>query len=287
VPDTLFYTALVIAALFLAFVLVERRFPLRHPTRAIASRLFLNLLFSALAFLTAAAIIRPTVASLLQWSDLNTFGLLHLVDLPPTARFALGFLLMDLSFYYWHVANHRIPFLWRFHNVHHLDPDLDVSTGFRFHFGEVALSAAFRVVQVTVIGLTAWTYITYELIFQANTLFHHSNTRLPIALERALSWVLVTPRMHGIHHSQVRDEANSNYSVVFSWWDRIHRSIGLDIPQSSIVVGVPGYSRLEDNRFWSLVSAPFRRQREYWGTADPRRATKSRSRKEHRHRLAE
>jgi sterol desaturase/sphingolipid hydroxylase (fatty acid hydroxylase superfamily) len=166
------------------------------------------------------------------------------------------------------VANHRIPFLWRFHNVHHIDPELDVSTAFRFHCGEVALSAGFRVVQVAAIGPPAWIFLIYEGVFQANTVFHHSNVRLPIQVERRLNWVLVTPRMHGIHHSQVRDETNSNYSVVFSWWDRLHRTLGLSIPQRDIVIGVPAYSAPTDNRFWDNLLLPFRAQRDYWRRPD-------------------
>src|SRR4029453_13648984 len=110
------------------------------------------------------------------------------------------------SFYYWHVANHKVALLWRFHNVHHMDPELDVSPGFRFPFGEVFLSTFFRVAQVGLLGISFASFAAYELVFQANTLFHHSNTRLPIRLERFLNAILVTPRMHGIHHSQVRRE---------------------------------------------------------------------------------
>ncbi len=284
----LFYTATVVAGVFVLLLSVERFFALRKPTRALVPRLLLNLLMSGLAFLTAVVIIRPTVAALIQWSGQNRFGLLHIMSLPAAVQFTLGFLLMDLSFYYWHVANHRIPLFWRFHNVHHLDPDLDASTAFRFHFGEVALSAGFRVVQVTAIGVSTWIYVVYELAFQVNTVFHHSNIRLPIKLEQVLNWFIVTPRMHGIHHSQVRDETNSNYSVVFSWWDRLHRSIGLDIPQSDLLIGVPAYSKPEDNRFWNLVLAPFRKQRQYWIGLDGRPVLMtSRSRKQNCHRLAE
>src|SRR5690606_5035552 len=121
------------------------------------------------------------------------------------------------------------PFLWRFHNVHHLDPDLDVSTALRFHFGEIAFSAAFRVVQISAIGVGAPVYWAYELCFQAGTLFHHSNVRLPLRLERALSRLLVTPRMHGIHHSQVEAEASSNYGVLLPWWDLLHRTLRLNV----------------------------------------------------------
>src|SRR6185503_18602759 len=105
-----------------------------------------------------------------------------------------------------------------------IDPDLDVSTGFRFHFGEIALSSIFRVVQIGLIGPSLTTFLVYELVFLVNTLFHHSNVRLPVDVERLLNKVFVTPRMHGIHHSQVRTELNSNFSVVFSWWDRLHRT---------------------------------------------------------------
>ena len=152
-------------------------------------------------------LVRPAALAVLRSTSEVPFGLIHIVPLPPSVRFVVAFLLMDLLFYWWHLANHRIPFLWRFHNVHHIDPDLDVSTAFRFHFGEIAMSAGFRALQIGVIGLSAPMFAAYELVFQANTLFHHSNVRLPIGVERWLALVLVTPRMHGIHHSQARDES--------------------------------------------------------------------------------
>jgi sterol desaturase/sphingolipid hydroxylase (fatty acid hydroxylase superfamily) len=185
--------------------------------------------------------------------------------MPRAAGWIGAFLLLDLSFYYWHRANHRWPLLWRFHNVHHVDPDLDVSTALRFHFGEVLLSAGFRAVQVLLIGPPVAAYMAYEVVFQANTLFHHSNVRLPLRVERVLHRLLVTPRMHGIHHSQVKGETDSNYSVVFPWWDRLHRSLVLGIPQRDVAIGVPGYARPEDNRLAALALVPFRRQRDYWG----------------------
>ena len=229
-------TPLIVVAILALLLVLERLFPLRKRTRVLAGRLLVNFSISALTFLIAAVLVRPTALATLHWANAKTFGVIHLVPLPAPLEFALGFLLMDLAFYYWHIVNHRVPFFWRFHNVHHIDPDLDVSTGFRFHFGEVAMSAVFRVVQVSVIGLSGWAFAVYELVFQANTLFHHSNWRLPIRLERLLNTMLVTPRMHGIHHSQVRGETNSNYGVVFCWWDKLHRTIGLNIQQSKIEI---------------------------------------------------
>jgi sterol desaturase/sphingolipid hydroxylase (fatty acid hydroxylase superfamily) len=219
-----------------------------------------NACLSGLTFAVAMLLVRPVTLGLLEWTSDTPFGLVHIMPIPVAAQFGLSFLLMDLTFYWWHVANHRVAFLWRFHNVHHIDPDLDVSTAFRFHFGEVALSAGFRVVQVGAIGLSAWMFALYELVFQANTLFHHSNVRLPIRIERLLNLVLVTPRMHGIHHSQVRGETDSNYSVVFSWWDRLHRTLGLNIPQSDIVIGVPGYADAADNSVLNTFLLPYWRR---------------------------
>jgi len=261
------------AGLFLA----ERRAALRRQTRPILGRLLVNAGSAALAFAAAVFLVRPAALTVMRSTSGEPFGLIHIVPLPPSARFVVSFLLMDLLFYWWHLANHWIPFLWRFHNVHHIDPDLDVSTAFRFHFGEIAMSAGFRALQIGVIGLSAPMFAAYEFVFQANTLFHHSNVRLPIGVERWLALVLVTPRMHGIHHSQARDETNSNYSVVFSWWDRLHRTIGLNVPQADIVVGVPAYSGPDDNTISNALLLPFRRQRDYWilpdGTPVGRRST--------------
>src|SRR5438093_2535978 len=252
------------AAVFVALFVLEGLLPLRRRCSSLLPRVILNLIISAAAFAVAAILVRPAATAALSWATQKPFGLVHLIALPPALGFIASFLLMDLTFYWWHLANHRIGFLWRFHNVHHVDPDLDVSTGFRFHFGEVGMSAAFRVVQVLLIGISMPTFAVYELVFQANTLFHHSNVRLPIRLERLLNKALVTPRMHGIHHSQVQRETNSNYGVGFPWWDRLHDTLALNIPQSETAIGAPGYCLPDDNRLGNALLMPFRKQRDYW-----------------------
>jgi sterol desaturase/sphingolipid hydroxylase (fatty acid hydroxylase superfamily) len=261
-------TLAVTATVFVALSVLEHFIPLRRRCSSVLPRVILNLIISAAAFAVAAILVRPAAMATLSWATQKPFGLVHLVALPPVLGFIASFLLMDLTFYWWHLANHRIGFLWRFHNVHHIDPDLDVSTGFRFHFGEVTMSAAFRVAQVLLIGISMPAFAVYELVFQANTLFHHSNLRLPIRLERILNKVLVTPRMHGIHHSQVRRETNSNYGVVFPWWDRVHRTLGLNIPQAEIAIGIAGYSLPDDNQLRNALLMPFRKQRDYWRRSD-------------------
>ena len=255
-------------ALFALLFGLERFLPLRRSTRSLLGRLVVNIAISVLTFLAAAALVQPAAQWALSWSGEKPFGLVHLVALPAWLELALSFLLMDLAFYYWHLANHRAPFLWRFHNVHHADPDLDVSTAFRFHFGEVALSSLFTLIQVTFIGPSAWAFAVYQTAFQAEVLFHHSNLRLPIGFERLLNKIIVTPRMHGIHHSQVQRENNSNFGTVFPWWDRLHRTLGLNIPQSRLTIGIPGYSSPQDNTAANALLMPFRKQRDYWRTPE-------------------
>jgi sterol desaturase/sphingolipid hydroxylase (fatty acid hydroxylase superfamily) len=257
-------TAAVLGAAYVLLFLFERALPLRRSKERLLPRLVVNVVISAVAFAAAAALVQPAAAAMLDFTEQRSFGLIRLAGLGGALEVVAAFLLLDLSFYYWHVANHRIAFLWRFHNVHHIDPDLDVSTAFRFHFVEVGLSAGFRAVQVTLIGPSLAVYVIYEIVFQLGTLFHHSNIRLPPFYERALNGVLVTPRMHGIHHSDIREENRSNFGVVFAWWDRLHGTLRLNVPQAQVIIGIPAYSRPGDNLVLRCFAMPFRSQRDYW-----------------------
>lgn len=253
-----------IGAIFLALFIAERVRPLRQPTRPLWQRLKVNAGVTAIAAILNLAVVQTAAYFTIQWADGQGLGLVRWLPVPPLVAGAIAFLLLDLTFYYWHRANHGIPLLWRFHNAHHIDPDLDVSTGFRFHFGEMVFSAGLRAAQVGLIGASLGSYLIYELVYQANTLFHHSNLRLPLALERWLNGLLVTPRMHGIHHSQVHEETNSNYGVIFPWWDRLHQTLRLNVPQAEITIGVPAYTDPADNQLISVLKLPFQPQRDYW-----------------------
>ena len=261
-------TTVIIVVIFLAQLIIETRFSLRQGKRSKIERFLINVGVSALALATGAYVVAPVALRLASWNSESPFGLLRFLSLPFTTEFIIGFLLMDLTFYYWHWANHSIAFFWRFHNVHHVDPDLDVSTSFRFHFGEVLYSLGLKAFQIYLIGIPMVTYLVYELIFQCATMFHHSNVRLPITVERCLNKIIVTPRMHGIHHSIVKDETNSNYSVIFRWWDLMHGTLRLNVKQSDVVIGVPAYLDPADNKFVNLLILPFRKQREYWRLPD-------------------
>jgi sterol desaturase/sphingolipid hydroxylase (fatty acid hydroxylase superfamily) len=250
--------------LFLLLLVVEQLVPLRKRIRLRLPRWRVNLLLSLLVFAAGAWLLRPVATMLTLIAVQRGTGLLGWLNLPPVAAGVLGFLLMDLTFYWWHRVNHQLPLLWRLHGVHHLDPDLDTTTSFRFHAGEIVLSVGFRVVQVLVIGVTPAVYAAYEIVFVLCTIFHHSNIRLPLRVERPLNYLLVTPRMHGVHHSAWQSETNSNYGVVFRCWDTLHRSVRLNVPQDDVEIGVPGYGQPADNRVLPLLAMPLCAQRDYW-----------------------
>ena len=257
-------TAIILPGIFMLLLLAEQVIPLRQRTRPLFRRLVNNLILTAAVLLVGSLVVRNAGLGASNWTTERGIGVVFVVPLPRWCRIAIGTLLMDLTFYYWHRANHRIALLWRFHNVHHIDPDLDVSTSYRFHFVEIAYSCVFRVCQMLVVGADPLTYAIYETVFSAETMFHHSNVRMPLGLERWLNRVIVTPRMHGVHHSAVAAQTNSNYGVIFPWWDRLHRTLLLNVPQSSIRIGVPGYLEPKDNRLWNLLRMPFVRQKRYW-----------------------
>jgi sterol desaturase/sphingolipid hydroxylase (fatty acid hydroxylase superfamily) len=195
-------------------------------------------------------------------------GLLALLPLPSVLLAPLGLLLLDATMYGWHRLNHHLPLLWRFHRVHHMDLDLDVSTALRFHPGELLLSLPFRAAQILLIGPWPALALGYELTMQMATAFHHSNWRMPRRIERAVGALLVTPRMHQIHHSIVERETDSNWSVVFSFWDRIARSYRCDISEQQLVIGLPAFRDPSQVSLGKALLLPFTRQGPSWQFAD-------------------
>jgi len=267
-PTTKVLSTSALAALFAALFILGLIVPLRLRTRPFGMRLVVNGIFTVLSIAAGVIVVAPVSFYLMDRSGSFSLGILNWLDLPHWIEFILGFLLLDLTFYYWHRLNHEIGLLWRFHNVHHIDPDVDVTTSFRFHFVEIVYSSLFRGLQVLIVGPSVLIYVVYEVFFQACTMFHHSNVRLPIRIERVINWILVTPRMHGIHHSAMRSETNTNYSVVLRWWDWLHRSLHLNVSHEEITIGVPAYMEERDNHLLSCIAMPFVKQRDYWLGAD-------------------
>lgn len=250
-----------LAGAFLLLLFLQWKLPLRRQRFAALPHIIRNLVFAAPAFMVLRLALVPIPLAAAVWAEQHDFGLLHWVPLPPVVTGALGIVLLDYAYFWWHVATHRVPLLWRFHNVHHTDLDLDVSTATHFHFGELLLSVIWRTAFVLLTGITPLALIVFEIVFECAGQFHHSNWRLPIGIERALNKVLVTPRMHGIHHSIVQRETDFNWGTIFSLWDKLHRSLRIDIPQDAITIGVPACRDEKELTLGQLFLLPFRPQR--------------------------
>jgi sterol desaturase/sphingolipid hydroxylase (fatty acid hydroxylase superfamily) len=223
-----------LAAVALGLLLLETQRPLRRRTRPRPERWRRNVALATPSLPAMRLTLLPAMVGLTQ--ALAPRRLL-LARLPGPLRLAAEVLALDYLAYVWHRLLHA-PLLWRLHRVHHNDLDMDLTTAWRFHFGEML---PVRAGLPALLGVRPATVIGYEAVFEACTAFHHSNSRLPIRLERALARVLVTPRAHGIHHSMVREQTQSNFGVVLMLWDALHRTRRLNVPQQSVTIGVPAY----------------------------------------------
>jgi len=263
-PSFLYWLANpLLGALIVVLLVVQWRFPLRRQHYGILRRLVRNYVVSIPGFVIVRLAMLPIPFALAFWAQQHRVGLLNWLGPPEWLAIPAGFVILDYAYWWWHWANHMIPFFWRFHNVHHTDLDMDVTTAARFHFGEILFSTGFLSILLLVAGISPMTFIIFFVVFEGAVAFHHSNWRLPIRLERVLNLVIVTPRMHGIHHSIVQRETNSNWGTVFCWWDKLHRTLRRDIPQDAITIGVAGYRDEQELTLGKLWALPFRKQREW------------------------
>jgi sterol desaturase/sphingolipid hydroxylase (fatty acid hydroxylase superfamily) len=264
-------SASLVAGAFGLLWLAERRRPLRRAVESKPTREARNLAVAVAAAASLQLIERPVVEPLTKIVERRGWGLLKLTRLPRLMEMLLAVVLLDYTLYLWHVLTHRVPFLWRFHVAHHVDLDLDASTALRFHFGELAVSTVWRAAQVALIGVSPLSLSVWQNLLLLSVLFHHSNVYLPIEVERKLSRFIVTPRMHGIHHSIVREETNSNWSSGLTVWDWLHGTLRLNVPQDDITIGVPAYREPEEVGLAEVLKMPFGAQRPAWSLAGDER----------------
>lgn len=155
------------------------------------------------------------------WASVRGFGLFHLLALPGWAAGLSALILLDLAIYLQHLAFHAVPTLWRFHRLHHADPDFDVTTGLRFHPCEILISLLWKVLVVALLGAPPAAVILFEVLLNASSLFTHGNVGLGVGFDRIVRLVFVTPDMHRVHHSVLAEETNSNFGFNLAWWDRL------------------------------------------------------------------
>lgn len=249
--------AIVIGSWIAGLLWFEKRRALRSVHRSKLRRDVRNLVIAAPAGVVMQAVEMPLALTLAECVENRGWGVLPALPLPLAIRVIAGILLLDYTLYWWHFLAHRVPVLWRFHQVHHLDQEMDATTALRFHFGEITISLAFRAAQIAVIGPSPMTVAGWQVFLFLCILFHHSNVRLPVLAERILAHFVVTPRLHGIHHSIVPTEVNSNWSSGLTIWDWLHSTLRTETPQAALTLGVPGFLGPPEPGALKALSLPF------------------------------
>lgn len=179
-----------------------------------------NLALWLIGVVFVSIVFGSTVWALLQWLQMRGVGVLYFAPLPGWLHAILAFALLDAADYVFHRLSHNLRWLWLMHAVHHSDPRVDVTTNLRQHPLHLVLTQSWKLAACAAIGVPAWVYLVHEILNLAFAYWHHAAIRWPRALDRALSWLVVTPRLHWNHHSPAQERTNSNYGVILSCWDR-------------------------------------------------------------------
>ncbi len=231
-----------------ALLLLEKRYPLRPGSAITHQRRALNLSLWLIG-LGATQTLNKFLAPLQTASETRSKNLL---------QSALTLLLLDYTLYLWHGLNHRLPLLWRFHRVHHADPELDATMASRFHLIELLLGSLWRVGQIRLLGVTQRELAIWQSLLQLSIYFHHANLHLPPHLERRLSRWLITPRLHAIHHGNQPELTHRNFSAGLMLWDHLHQTYqapGTEEP----VIGLPDQPAIKQT-LSALLLSPFRKR---------------------------
>jgi sterol desaturase/sphingolipid hydroxylase (fatty acid hydroxylase superfamily) len=219
----------------------------RHATR--------NLVMGLSNGLLRAAVFPPLLLMVTLSCQDQRFGLLHALGMPAWASLIAAVFLLDLWHYLWHIMWHKVPAFWRFHAVHHHDPEVDASTALRFHAGEVLLSSLTLLMAVPIFGVTLPQIVVFETILITTAFFHHANIAIPDRFDRALRLVVVTPSMHWVHHSRWETQTDSNYAAIFSIWDRVLGTYQrADVRELSL--GLDGYTPEDTDTLSGLFRTP-------------------------------
>jgi len=207
--------------------------------------LLLNLLFG-LVTIAACRFVTTQQIGIIQW-----------LKLPVWATIVVGLLLGDLfGQYIPHYIMHRVKFMWKFHMIHHSDTHVDVTTGTRHHPGEWLFRESFMILGVFVMGMPIWLYFLYRSVSALFTHFNHANIIVPEKIDRPISWLLVSPNMHKVHHHYQRPHTDSNYSNIFSLWDRLFGTFRYAHP-GSLKYGLDVLEDEKDEQLKYLFSIPF------------------------------
>ena len=244
---------------FGAFLVLELRAPYRPSTVPKPGRWATNLSLTAFNGLLMNLVFGTALLATTAYVTEHRVGVLALLGVPDWARMVAVVAFLDFMLYVWHLLNHEMPLLWRFHRVHHSDLNMDVSTATRFHIGELAVSAVIKLGLVFFLGVTLTELLVFEILLVASAQFQHSVVRVPAWFERMYWVLLVPPSMHRIHHSVLIRERDTNYGTIFSAWDRVLGTLLTDVDQSGIRIGMGAYQDPAKLRVGRLMAMPFTR----------------------------
>lgn len=250
---------LVFVTVLITMAVLEALLPRRTRTQGRGLRWFSNLSLVAVGTVVIRLALPISAVALARLGEQRGWGLLNHTVLPDVVEAAIAFVLLDLAIYLQHVMFHAVPALWRLHRMHHADLDFDVTTGVRFHPLELVLSVLIKCGVVVALGPSVIVVIVFEIALNASSLFNHANLRLPEALDRYLRWIVVTPEMHRVHHSVVREETNSNFGFNLPWWDRMLGTYRAR-PQGGedLVIGLEEFRDPGELRLDRMLTQPFR-----------------------------
>ncbi len=251
---------------FLGVALLETLIPLRSLPSSTPRRWTSNLVLYAC---TAAALALALQIGTLAFAfTAAPRGLLSRVPFPYGVRFVLGLVLVDLTIYLSHRLFHAFPWLWRIHQVHHAETDLDLTTGFRFHPVEALLNQGTMLIAIALLGPPPSAVALMQLVIVVQNYLQHANLRFPESLDRLLRTVIVTPAMHRVHHAEAVPLQNTNFSTVFSVWDRL---FGTYLPMPSSAHAHCGLAELphgSELNAVQLLLLPFRRPLDHYSVAE-------------------
>jgi sterol desaturase/sphingolipid hydroxylase (fatty acid hydroxylase superfamily) len=250
------HRALILAGGISFFWIIEGIVPLfdfkYHKWRHASLNIFFTITTIIINFAFALLIVKAS-----DWTIAKHFGLMQLIQMPIWVFMVVGLLLMDLiGAYLIHWIEHKIKWMWKFHMVHHADTHVDTTTANRHHPGESVFRAVFAMIAVLICGAPMWLVMLYQSMSAVLSQFNHANIRLPLWLDTGLSWLIVSPNMHKVHHHYIRPQTDSNYGNIFSTWDRLFGTFNYT-PIAEIKYGLDVLDSSKDEQLGFQLNIPF------------------------------
>lgn len=221
-----------------------------------------NLGVAVLDSLLARVVAPAGAVGFALFAEARGMGFFHFINWPGWLEFVVAVVGLDCAIYVQHRVFHSVPVLWRLHRMHHADLDVDVTTGARFHPGEILLSLGIKFLVIAALGAPAGSVLVFEVLLNATSMFNHSNVRVPESVERVLRWLVVTPDMHRVHHSVLRRETDSNFGFNLPWWDRLFRTYRAqpEAGHDGMTLGLEQFRDPAELRLKRMLTQPFRQE---------------------------